>query len=104
MKPLTALVAVASLTLFSATTVLTSTADAGWWRRDHGKDNDALSHRKPQVRGFLFRPGGHRYAFENQPFLDWNGPYGNYPNFDPRNFKERVFSDPRFDTTSPSAF
>ena len=68
------------------------------------KNNYALSMKKPQVRGYYFRPGGHRYDFEYQPFLRWNGPYGNFPEFDPRSFKERVFSDPRQPTTSPSAF
>jgi hypothetical protein len=66
--------------------------------------NDALSHRAPQVRGFYFRPGGHSFNFEYEPLLRRNGPYGNYPQFDPRNFHEQVLSDPRFNTTSPSAF
>lgn len=99
MKLLTAMIAVAALSFVSA-----GSADAGGWGKRRGGDNDQLSRRSPQVRGFLFRPGGHRYAYENEPFLYWNGPYGNYPDFDARNFKERVFSDPRFDTTSPSAF
>jgi hypothetical protein len=86
-----------------------SAADAGY---RHKKDklarehvgNYELSKRKPQVRGYLFRPGGHSYAFEYEPFLRRNGPYGNFPEFDPRTFHEKVLSDPRFATTSPSAF
>lgn len=66
--------------------------------------NYELSKRKPQVRGYYFRPGGHSYAYEEEPFLRRNGPYGNFPEFDPRTFHERVLSDPRFPTTAPSAF
>jgi hypothetical protein len=55
------------------------------------------------VRGFVFRPGGHRYDYEFEPFLRRNGPYGNYPDFDPRNFNERVLGDPRDSTTGASA-
>jgi len=39
--------------------------------------------------------GGYRYDFEYEPFIRRNGPYGNYPDFDPRSFSEQVFSDPR---------
>jgi hypothetical protein len=66
--------------------------------------NYELSKRKPQVRGYYFRPGGHAYAYEEEPFLRRNGPYGNFPEFDPRTFHERVLSDPRYPTTAPSAF
>ena len=66
--------------------------------------NYELSKRKPQVRGYYFRPGGHAYGYENEPFLRRNGPYGNFPDFDPRTFHERVLSDPRYSTTAPSAF
>ncbi len=67
-------------------------------------NNDALARRAPEVRGYVFRPGGYSYQYEYEPFLRRNGAYGNYPQFDPRNFQERVFSDPRLNTTSPSAF
>src|SRR5882672_10938499 len=69
------------------------------WRECFGRSRGS-----PQVRGYVFRPGGHAYDYEYDTFLSRNGPYGNYPGFDPRDFKERVFSDPRFNTTSPSAF
>lgn len=100
MKIATALVAILGLLLTSAA------ASAGGFKRgSRGEvNNDTLSRRPPEVRGYLFRPGGHRYDFEYEPFLRRNGPYGNYPQFDPRNFRERVFSDPRQNTTSPSAF
>lgn len=100
MKKLTVLIAIAVVSLIS-----TSANAGGWGKRDGARaNNDELSRRAPQVRGYVFRPGGHRYSFENESFLRHNGPYGNFPDFDPRNFKERVFSDPRFNTTSPSAF
>jgi hypothetical protein len=67
-------------------------------------DNYALSRRAPEVRGFLFRPGGHRYGYEYESYLSREGPYGNYPLLDSRNFWERVQSDPRSNTVSPSAF
>ncbi len=100
MKTWVAIIAICGLSFAAAT----ATAGEFWSRdRDSGR-NYALSKKKPQVRGYYFRPGGHRYAFENEPFLRHNGPYGYYPFFDPRSFKERVFSDPRQPTTSPSAF
>ncbi len=100
MKSFTAMTAILAVTLTSGAALA-----GGWGKRDgRSGDNYQLSQRKPEVRGFLFRPGGHRYSYENEPFLRSNGDYGNYPQLDPRNFKERVFSDPRFDTTSPSAF
>ena len=100
MKTATALIAILGLALTSAV------ASAGDSRRASrgAVNNDTLSRRAPEVRGFLFRPGGHRYDFEYEPYLRRSGPYGNYPNFDQRNFRERVFSDPRQDATSPSAF
>lgn len=55
------------------------------------------------VRTFAFT-GGHQMGYEADPFLYKNGPYGNYPYFDARNFWERVQSGPLSDTTSPSAF
>jgi hypothetical protein len=70
---------------------------------DGAETNETLSKRGPQVRGYVFRPGGHRYDYELEPFLRRNGPYGNYPDFDPRNFNERVLGDPRDSTTGASA-
>ena len=98
MKALTALVLIMGMSAASGA------AMAGdFWERGDASKNDQLSHRRPQVRGYVFRPGGHRYDYEYQTFLEKNGPYGNYPDFDPRNFKERVFSDPRYNSTSASA-
>ncbi|NJM35758.1 MAG: hypothetical protein HC850_14865 [Rhodomicrobium sp.] len=73
-------------------------------KKPEGYNNYTLSQRKPEVRGFLFRPGGYRYDYEYEPFLRQNGPYGNFPQFDPRNFWERVQGDPRGNANSPSAF
>jgi hypothetical protein len=70
---------------------------------DGAQTNETLSKRGPQVRGYVFRPGGHRYDYELEPFLRRNGPYGNYPDVDPRNFNERVLGDPRDSTTGASA-
>ncbi len=102
MKTLTAMIAVCGLALASASAP--ALAGGSRDRAENPENNYTLSQRKPQVRGYLFRPGGHRYDYESEPFLRRNGPYGNYPNFDPRTFKERVFSDPRDNSTSPSAF
>ncbi len=98
--------ALTALCLVMGMSVASSAAMAGdqHGQRDDDSKNYRLSHRHPQVRGYVFRPGGHRYDYEYPTFLQDNGPYGNYPELDPRNFKERVFSDPRFNTTSPSAF
>jgi hypothetical protein len=100
MKIVTAFIAAAALAMVSIP------AQAGKASRSSSAEvtNDSLSRRAPQVRGYVFRPGGHQYQFEYEPFLRWNGPYVNQPRLDPRNFRERVFSDPRQDTTSPSAF
>ena len=100
MKAASALIAILGLALTSAD------VSAGGGSRGSQAEvtNDALARRAPEVRGFVFRPGGHRYEFEYEPYVRRNGPYGNYPQFDPRNFRERALSDPRFDTTSPSAF
>jgi hypothetical protein len=49
-------------------------------------------------------PGGHRLGYEADPFLYHNGPYGQTPFFDARNFWERVQSGPFDEMTSPSAF
>ncbi len=73
--------------------------------RQHERSGDYYgSRRGPQVRGYLFRPGGHRYDFEYDAELQRNGPYGNLPQVDTRSFWERTMSDPRTTTTSPSAF
>lgn len=100
MKTLTALVVIMGMPAAS------SAAVAGGFRERHVEkgNNYEQSRRPPQVRGYVFRPGGHRYDYEYEPFLNRNGPYGNYPQFDPRNFRERVMSDPRSTATSPSAF
>jgi hypothetical protein len=100
MKALTALVVIMGMSAAS------SAAIAGGSRERHVEkgNNYELSQRRPEVRGYLFRPGGHRYDYEYDTFLERNGPYGNYPQLDPRNFWERTMSDPRSTTTSPSAF
>ena len=100
MKALTALVVIMGMSAAS------SVAVAGGARERHVEkgNNYELSQRRPEVRGYLFRPGGHRYDYEYEPFLSRNGPYGNYPQLDSRNFWERTMSDPRSTTTSPSAF
>ncbi len=100
MKRVTALIAICALAVTSGTAL------AGGFGKRSGErvGNEALSKREPQVRGFLFRPGGHRYEFEFEPYIRKNGPYGYYPDYDPRSFSERVLSDPRLPTTAPSAF
>lgn len=74
--------------------------------RQQGRSADAYGGpgHGPQVRGYLYRPGGHRYDFEYDATLMRDGPYGNLPQVDTRNFWERTMSDPRTTTTSPSAF
>ena len=80
-----------------------SQAEAG--SRKHRKYyRHHVSRVTPQVRGFSFRIGGHQMGYEADPFLYKNGPYGNFPFHDPRNFWERVQSGPFDETTSPSAF
>jgi hypothetical protein len=101
MRAVTAAFAVLALSISSSAVL----ADRYHKRKGvHRGDNHTLSQRPPEVRGFLFRPGGHRYDYEYEPFLYHNGPYGNYPQLDSRNFWERVQSDPRSTTVSPSAF
>jgi hypothetical protein len=74
--------------------------------RQGGRSVDAYgrSRRGPEVRGYLFRPGGHRYDHEWDASKLRDGPYGNFPQFDTRTLWERTMSDPRSTTTSPSAF
>lgn len=74
--------------------------------RQHERMGDEYgsARRGPQVRGFLFRPGGHRYDYEYDASPMRDGPYGNLPQLDTRGFWERTMSDPRSTTTSPSAF
>lgn len=67
--------------------------------RKHHRHYVSKSARSP-----AYRVGGHQMGYEAEPFLYWNGPYGNYPFLDPRNFWERVQSGPFSETTSPSAF
>lgn len=99
MKLLTALSLMAGIVALTA-----NEADAH--KRKHSRSDGAYHHGKrvkPQVRGYISRGvGGHRYGYENTPFLYRNGPYGFYPFYDDRNFWERVQSDPLSTTTSPS--
>jgi hypothetical protein len=101
MKALTALVVIMGMSVASGA------ATSGEYHKRHVKtgDNYELSRRRPEVRGYLFRPGGHRYAFENDavPPRITTPPYGD--NWvDNRTIFERAMSDPRTDSTSPSAF
>jgi hypothetical protein len=113
MKTLTALVVIMGMSVASGS------AMAGDYReragekltnyelsRQHARSGDSYgrSRRGPQVRGYVFRPGGHRYDFEYAATLLRDGPYGNLPQVDTRSFWERTMSDPRTTTTSPSAF
>ena len=61
-------------------------------------------HAAKRMRAPAHRVGGHQMGYEAEPFLYWNGPYGNYPFLDTRNFWERVQSGPFSESTSPSAF
>ena len=70
----------------------------------YGHKHYAGKHVKPQVRGWLSRGGGYAYGYEFDPFLRKNGPYGNYPYFDDRNFWERVQSDPHSSRPGVSAY
>lgn len=99
MKALTAVVIIMGMSVASGG------ATSGEYHKRHVKagDNSELSHRRPEVRGYLFRPGGHRYDYEYDSAARLNGPYGNAP-VDNRNFWEKTMSDPRTDATSPSAF
>jgi hypothetical protein len=86
---------VAALSLIAAT----SYAEA----RSHKKHYRSYKP-KPAFTRIYGRPGGHRMGYEADPFLYRNGPYGQTPYFDSRNFWERVQSGPGDETTSPSAF
>lgn len=99
MKALTALVVIMGMSAASGA------ATSGEYHKRHVKkgDNYELSRRPPEVRGYLFRPGGHRYDYEYDSATQRNGPFGS-PQVDNRNFWEKTMSDPRTDTTSPSAF
>jgi hypothetical protein len=99
MRALTALVVIMGMSVASGAAV------SGEYHKHYVKkgDNSELSHRKPQVRGYLFRPGGHRYEYEYDSVTQGNGPYGN-AQIDNRSFWEKTMSDPRTDSTSPSAF
>jgi hypothetical protein len=102
MKKIAAVIAILSLSL--ASNAASAAAKHKHLVKRGEANNYELSKRTPQVRGYLFRPGGHSYDYENEPFLRRNGPYGNFPDFDPRNFWERVQGDPRTNATSPSSF
>lgn len=58
---------------------------------------------KSEIARIHGRPGGHRCGYEADPFLYRNGPYGQTPYFDARNFWERVQSGPFDEMTSASA-
>lgn len=73
-------------------------------RQERSRDSYGRSRRGPEVRGYVFRPGGHRYDYEYDASLLRDGPYGNLPQVDTRSFWERTMSDPRTSGTSPSAF
>ena len=74
--------------------------------RQHERTRDAYGRPRggPEVRGYILRPGGHRYDHEYDASLMRDGPYGNLPQVDTRTFWERTMSDPRSTSTSPSAF
>lgn len=99
MKIFTAMSLAAGVLAFGA-------AQADAHMRKHSRADSPHYHGKrvkPQVRGYVSRGvGGYRFGYENPPFLYNNGPHGNYPFFDDRNFWERVQSDPLSTTTSPS--
>lgn len=73
-------------------------------QHERSEDDYGRSRRGPQVRGYLLRPGGHRYDYEYDASVMRDGPYGNLPQVDTRSFWERTMSDPRTTGTSPSAF
>jgi len=101
MKAFTAITLVLGIFAASATQ---ADAHKGKQKGWHGHHHASAMRGKPQVRGYIVRTGGHRYGYELTPFLYRNGPYGNYPHFDDRNFWERVQSGPLSQTTSPSGF
>ena len=89
----------------AVTAVIVALALAAGFSQAEAKARKAYKHySSKQVRGFAYRPGGHRMGYEADPLLYKNGPYGNYPFHDPRNFWERVQSGPFSESTSPSAF
>ena len=70
----------------------------------YGNSHASAKRVKPQVRGYVFRGGGYAYGYEFEPYLRKNGPYGNFPYFDDRNFWERVQSGPISSRPGVSAF
>ena len=112
MKTLTALVAIMGITVASGVAVARDNRDRQTEkltnyelsrqqerRREYGRSRGG-----PEVRGYIFRPGGHRYDFEYDAEAQRNGPFGTPPQLDTRSFWERTMSDPRSTSTSPSAF
>lgn len=113
MKTFTALVVIMGMTVASGAAVARDYRERPTEKltnyelsRQQGRSVDRYGRSRggPQVRGYIFRPGGHRYDFEYDAELQRNGPYGNLPQIDTRNFWERTMSDPRTTATSPSAF
>jgi hypothetical protein len=101
MRALTALVVIMGMSVASGA------ATSGEYHKQYVKkgDNYELSRRKPEVRGYLFRPGGHRYAYEYDADMPRNTTPGLGDNHvDDRTIFEKAMSDPRTDSTSPSAF
>jgi hypothetical protein len=91
MKTLTAVTLVLAVFAVGTAPASATTTKKKVWHHRHYAENGV----KPQVRGWIARgAGGHAYGYEYEPFLYRNGPYGNYPFFDDRNFWERVQSDP----------
>ena len=112
MKTLTALVAIMGMTVASGAALARDYRERPTEKltnyelsRQQERSRDySRSRGRPEVRGYTFRPGGHRYDFEYDAELQRNGPFGNPPQMDTRSFWERTMSDPRTTTTSPSAF
>jgi len=105
MKTLTALVAIMGMTVASGAALAAEKLTNYELSRQQERSRDySRSRGRPEVRGYTFRPGGHRYDFEYDAELQRNGPFGNPPQMDTRSFWERTMSDPRTTTTSPSAF
>ena len=113
MKTLTALVVITGMSVASGAAVAQDYRERPSEKltnyelsRQQGRSADAYgrSRRGPQVRGYLYRPGGHRYDYEYDASPLRDGPYGNSPQLDTRSFWERTMSDPRSTGTSPSAF
>jgi hypothetical protein len=106
MKTLTALVVIMGMSVASGAAVAQEKLTNYELSRQHERSagDYGRSRRGPQVRGYLLRPGGHRYDYEYDASPMRDGPFGNLPQVDTRSFWERTMSDPRTNSTSPSAF